>query len=164
MSMTNYMALLAMNQPWNIILYMVLPVGLAETLVATEFFTLYYGNGTDGGCWKKLNKYIGIVLGFYFLAVDIYLLSSVVPHLKWHGPIDVIAVVAYLLGVFPLLAISLLELGAFGKVKDPVKLHFLLLIAFLIISHIAMIFGMLDPNLVSGHAHQMPVHHGHAHG
>lgn len=164
MSMTNYMALLAMNQPWNILLYMVLPVGLAEALVATEFFTLYYSQQAEGSCWKKINKYIGIVLGFYFLAVDIYLLSSVIPHLQWHGPIDVIAVVAYLLGVFPLLGISLFELGVFGQVKNPVKVHFLLLIAFLVVSHIAMIFGMLDPNLIGSQTQAMPMHHGHTHG
>ena len=51
MSMTAYMALLAANQPWNLILFMVIPVACAETLVASEFFVLY-GKAThgDGGC------------------------------------------------------------------------------------------------------------------
>ena len=35
MNMTHYMELLAVNQPWNLILYMVIPVALAEALVAT---------------------------------------------------------------------------------------------------------------------------------
>ena len=39
MVMTNYMDLLAANQPWNLILFMVIPVVLAESLVATEFYT-----------------------------------------------------------------------------------------------------------------------------
>lgn len=38
MMMTNYMDLLAANQPWNLLLFMVIPVGLAEALVATEFY------------------------------------------------------------------------------------------------------------------------------
>ena len=41
MSMTAYMALLAANQPWNLILFMVIPVACAATLVASEFFVLY---------------------------------------------------------------------------------------------------------------------------
>ena len=47
MSMTAYMALLAANQPWNLILFMVIPVACAETLVASEFFVLY-GKATHG--------------------------------------------------------------------------------------------------------------------
>ncbi|OPX91516.1 MAG: hypothetical protein A4E54_00224 [Pelotomaculum sp. PtaB.Bin117] len=39
--MTHYMELLATNQPWNLIFYMAIPVILAETLVATEFFVVY---------------------------------------------------------------------------------------------------------------------------
>ena len=35
MNMTHYMELLATNQPWNLIMYMVIPVALAEALVAT---------------------------------------------------------------------------------------------------------------------------------
>ena len=40
MGMTNYMEILGSNQPWNMILFMLIPVGLAEALVATEFFCL----------------------------------------------------------------------------------------------------------------------------
>ena len=41
MSMTNYMELLMANQPWNLILFMAVPMGLAEAIVASEFFNLY---------------------------------------------------------------------------------------------------------------------------
>ena len=37
MSMTHYMELLAASQPWNLIIYMVIPVALAEALVAMVF-------------------------------------------------------------------------------------------------------------------------------
>ena len=41
MAMTNYMELLMANQPWNLILFMAVPMGLAEAIVASEFFSLY---------------------------------------------------------------------------------------------------------------------------
>ena len=40
MSMTHYMELLATNQPWNLILFMAIPVILAETVAITELFLL----------------------------------------------------------------------------------------------------------------------------
>ena len=36
MAMTHYMELLAVRQPWNLLLFMALPVILAETLAITE--------------------------------------------------------------------------------------------------------------------------------
>ena len=65
------MELLATNQPWNLILFMVIPVGMAEALVATEFFTLYWGEGKNK-YWRLWNKYIGMILGVYFLFVFLY--------------------------------------------------------------------------------------------
>lgn len=148
MVMTHYMELLSLNQPWNLILFMVIPVGLAETLVATEFFTMYFGEGHNQG-WRRWNKYIGMVLGVYFLAVVIYLAVAVVPVIEWRGWVDQLSVYAYMLGVIPLFAITLLEWKVFGP-KDShrqVKVHATLLIAFLVVSHVAMIFGMADPQL-----------------
>ena len=63
MNMTHYMELLATNQPWNLIIYMVIPVVLAEALVATEFFTVFL-RGAKDTAWRKWYKWIGIVLGF----------------------------------------------------------------------------------------------------
>ncbi|BAF58435.1 hypothetical membrane protein [Pelotomaculum thermopropionicum SI] len=74
MSMTHYMELLATNQPWNLIIYMAIPVILAETLVATEFFVVYTHQAT--GKLRTFNKWIGIILGFYFLDILRCKLSS----------------------------------------------------------------------------------------
>jgi hypothetical protein len=41
MNMTHYMELLASNQPWNLLIFMALPVVLAETVAITELYILY---------------------------------------------------------------------------------------------------------------------------
>ncbi len=149
MIMTNYMDLLAANSPWNLILFMVIPVVTAEALVAAEFYTLFLGDGQNDG-WRKLEKKLGIFSGVYFSGVVIYLLTTVVPALAWKGLLDQIAVISYLLGIIPLGGIALLELGILWRDASPAQRtqkHFQLLIGFLVISHIAMIFGMTDPTL-----------------
>lgn len=148
MGMTHYMELLATNQPWNLLIFMAIPVILAETLTATEFFVIF--DRLYDGTLRKFNKVVGIALGFYFLAIFLYLITSVVPGITWRGYSDIIAVWSYLSGVVFLFGIALLELGVIGKneaKETKMKLHFLLLIGFLIVAHIAMIFGMLNPAL-----------------
>ena len=44
MNMTHYMELLAVNQPWNLLIFMAVPVVLAETLAITEFYLLFTRN------------------------------------------------------------------------------------------------------------------------
>ncbi len=155
MVMTHYMELLAVNQPWNLIMYMVIPVFLAEALVATEFFTVFL-RGSNAGGWRIWNKWIGIVLGFYFLGIFLKLTTTVVPTIEWRGIADILAVGAYLSGVIPLFSITLLELGVIGKSKsteEKMKLHFILLTLFLVVAHIAMVFGMVDPTIMGWNPH-----------
>jgi hypothetical protein len=143
------MELLATNQPWNLIIYMAIPVILAETLVATEFFVVY--RQLFKGALRSFNKLIGIILGFYFLGIFLYLMFSVVPTIEWRGWVDVVAVGFYLSGVIPLFGIALVELGLLGggmSDTQKMKLHFILLTAFLVVAHIAMIFGMVNPELL----------------
>lgn len=150
MNMTHYMELLATNQPWNLIIYMVIPVVLAEALVATEFFTVFL-RGAKDTVWRKWNKWIGIVLGFYFLGIFLNLMTTVVPNIEWRGTADILAVGSYLAGVIPLFSITLLELGIIGKGKsenDKMKRHFVLLTVFLVVAHVAMVFGMVDPTIM----------------
>lgn len=149
--MTHYMELLAVNQPWNLIFYMVIPVVLAEALVATEFFTVYLRGSAEQSGWRRWNKILGIVLGFYFFGVFLKLMFTVVPGIQWRGAADILAVGFYLSGVIPLFGIALLEIGVIGKGKseeEAMKLHFLLLTLFLVVAHIAMIFGMVDPAIM----------------
>lgn len=162
--MTNYMELIMSNQPWNLIFFMAIPVTLAESLVVTEFYCLYRN---ESSIWQKLNRQLGIIVGLYFTAIFCYFMINIFPELEWRGGLDKVAVIAYLAGVVPLLSITLLELGVLGKsLGDKVRrqVHFLLLTGFLVVSHIAMIFGMTEPEMPMTHEHMNHEHmHDHMH-
>ncbi len=152
-AMTHYMELLSTNQPWNLLIFMAVPVICAETLAITEFIILFTKN--MHGKARMVNKITGIFAGIYFLGVFIYLfLNAVVPLTSsgdWRGPADVIAVGFYLAGIVPYLGLTLLELGIIGRKRDDqskLKLHVILVSIFLVVAHIAMIFGMLNPDLL----------------
>ncbi len=153
MNMTHYMELLATNQPWNLILFMAIPVILAETVAITELYILYTGKKE----WKigLLSKVAGILGGVYFIGVFIYLLFNAVIPLttswQWRGIWDVIAVWFYLLGVIPLVGIALVDLWLLGKSKnsrESLKIHAIFVGIFLVFAHIAMIFGMVNPTVL----------------
>lgn len=152
MTMTHYMELLATNQPWNLLIFMAGPVILAETLAVTELFILFSRN--LNGSLRKLNRAAGIIAGFYFLGIFIYLMLTAVIPLTivggWRGFADVVAVGFYLSGIIPLLGISLLEIGVIGRWRneeEKLKLHAGFVALFLVVAHVAMIFGMLSPDI-----------------
>ena len=155
MSMTHYMELLAVNQPWNLILFMAIPVILAETVAISELWLLYTRH--YNGAVRVLNRWAGIIGGVYFVGVFFYLvLTAVVPLTMaggWRGPADIIAVLAYLAGVLPLLVIALIDLGVIAKGLDDHRrmgLHAAAVGVFLVVAHVAMVFGMMDPVLLGG--------------
>jgi len=155
--MTHYMELLATNQPWNLLIFMAVPVIFAETLAITELIILFSRNFT--GITRKINRAAGIFVGIYFLGIFLYLFTTAVIPLttngQWRGIADVIAVGFYLLGIIPLGGITLLESGCFRKNKteeERLALHATFVGIFLVVAHIAMIFGMLDPNLLMSHS------------
>jgi hypothetical protein len=150
--MTHYMELLATNQPWNLILFMAIPVILAETIAITELAILFTRNLAGG--LRKLNKVASIIVGLYFTGVFVYLfINAVIPltmNGEWRGFADVVAVGFYLSGIVPLLGMALLDMGIIGGKRTELarlKLHATFIGIFLVVAHIAMIFGMLDPSL-----------------
>lgn len=151
MNMTHYMELLATNQPWNLLYYMVVPVVLAEALVAIEFLIVF--RRQTSGPLKTASKVLSILAGFYFtFAIFFRLLFTAIPGMQWRTAVDFIAVWSYLLGVVPLGALALLEMGIIGKQKSPeekIKSHFVWLTVFLIVAHVAMIFGMVNPQIIA---------------
>ena len=152
MTMTHYMELLATNQPWNLILFMAIPVILAETVAITELYILFTRKTTAVA--NKLNKFASIVGGIYFLGVFIHLMNNAFIPItltnSWRGPADFIAVSSYLLGVVPLIGMALIDIGIIYKNKkreEKLKLHAIFVGTFLVVAHIAMIFGMINPEI-----------------
>ena len=155
MNMTHYMELLAANQPWNLLLFMAVPLILAETLAITELAVLFTRQTT--GLTRTLNRWAGILAGGWFALIFLYLVPTVVFPLTlsggWRGALDVVAVGFYLFGIVPLGGVALLELGLIGKSRDErgkLKLHVTFVAIFLVTAHVAMIAGMLDPALMQG--------------
>ena len=162
MNMTHYMQLLADNQPWNLLIFMAIPVVLAETLAITELYILFTRK-FDGFVYH-LNRFSGTTVGLYFIGVIAYLMTTaVLPITKngeWRTAIDVIAVGSYLIGGLPLIWIALQEFGFVNKALDQMgklRVHAICVALFLVFGHIAMIAGMLDPSLLGykGDGHQM---------
>lgn len=148
------MELLASNQPWNLLVFMAVPVILAETIAITELAILFLRDRAPQ--WvRSISRSAGILAGIYFTGVFVYLMATAVVPLTtggaWRGIGDVIAVLSYLLGVVPLAGIALLELGFIGRARDlegKLKLHATFVGIFLVVAHIAMIFGMLSPEVL----------------
>jgi len=168
MSMTHYMGLLAANQPWNLVLFMAGPVILAETLAITELVLLF--SRTPSGWVGALNRYAGLLVGPLMVGIGIYLIRTAVVPLTtggaWRGPADVIAVLSYLLAAVPLIGITGVELGLLGRQDErrARRLHATFVGVFLVVAHVAMIVGMLDPavlgwqasHVMTGSATEMP--------
>ncbi len=153
MNMTHYMELLAVNQPWNLILFMAIPVILAETLAITELYLLFTRH-FDGKV-HLINRFSGIAVGIYFVGIIFYMIThAVIPITQageWRTVIDIIAVGTYLIAGLPLIWIALQECGLVNKTLDhmaKLKIHAICVALFLVFGHIAMISGMLDPSIL----------------
>ena len=163
MNMTHYMELLAVNQPWNLIIFMAIPVILAETLAITELYLLFTRK-FDGAVYY-LNRFAGIAVGIYFIGIIYYIVTNaIIPITKageWRTMIDVIAVFTYVIAGLPLIWIALQELGFVNKALDQMgrlKIHAICVALFLVFGHIAMIAGMADPSILGykgADTHQM---------
>lgn len=174
MSMTHYMQLLADNQPWNLLIFMAIPIVLAETLAITELYILFTRK-FQGLVWN-LNRFSGAAVGLYFIGIIAYLvITAVIPITQsgeWRTVIDMIAVGSYLIAGLPLIWIALQEFGLVNKqcnTEGKLKVHAICVALFLVFGHIAMISGMLDPGLLGyqntshsmGAPATMPNDHGH---
>jgi hypothetical protein len=149
MGMTHYMELLAVHQPRNLLVFMAVPVVLAETLAITELVVLFAQAATPA--WvRTTSRVAGLLAGPVMLAIFLHLFVNAVVPLTlsggWRGPADVIAVLFYLSGTIPLVGITVVELGLVGTDDaGALKLHATFIAIFLVVAHVAMIFGMLDP-------------------
>jgi hypothetical protein len=157
------MELLAVNQPWNLIIFMAIPIILAETLAITELYLLFTRK-FDGAVYY-LNRFAGIAVGVYFVGIIYYIvMNAIIPITQageWRTAIDVIAVSTYVIAGLPLIWIALQELGLVNRALDQMgklKIHATCVALFLVFGHIAMIAGMVDPSILGykgANAHQM---------
>ena len=178
MSSTHYMDLLMQNSPWNLILFMAIPVVLAETIAITELLIPLLSKKAE--MTKKVNRVCGVLAGVAFIGIILYLVPAVVLPLASNGDfrtwVDVVAIFSYLLAGIPMILLALLNLKLLFKHAEPKKRNVIrisLLAAFLVLSHIAMIFGMVDPSIAGYQPekqsvemnHSMPDHsmHDHSH-
>ena len=166
MNMTHYMELLATNQPWNLLIFMAIPIVLAETLAITELYLLSTRNYS--GWVHSLNRVTGITVGLYFLGVIVYLLKTAVFPItqagEWRTVIDVIAVGSYLIGGLPLMYIAFQEFGwvnAQATAESKRQTHAICVALFLVFGHVAMIAGMLAPSLLGYVSEDMSEMHNH---
>ena len=163
MAMTHFMELLATNQPWNLIIFMAIPVVLAETLAITELYLLF--TRKFEGLAYSLNRFAGISVGIYFIGIIIYIMTNAVIPItqagEWRTSADVIAVGSYVIAGLPLILIALQELGLINRQlihERKLKIHAICVALFLVFGHIAMITGMLDPTVLGykeTNVHQM---------
>ncbi len=152
MSMTHYMELLATNQPWNLLLFMAVPVILAETIAILELYLLF--TRRMEGRARLVSRIAGIVAGIYFAGIIAYLIPHAVLPItqagEWRTPVDVLAVGAYLLSGIPLVLIALQDMKLLDRRRPEASRmarHAVFVGAFLVLAHVAMIAGMLDPQV-----------------
>ena len=158
MNMTHYMELLAHNQPWNLIFFMAIPVVCAETAAVAELLALAQ-NLPESSPLCALRRAAARAGALWMAGILAYLAPNVLWPLAsqgaWRGASDAVAVAGYALSLVPFI---LLALPAVQKDNPKAKLRrAALLSAFLALAHVAMIFGMLEPD-----APLNPPEHGHA--
>lgn len=152
MLMTQYMSLLMANSPYNLIFFMVVPMVIAETIAITEIVLLFSSkpllkvHGLNSIC-TFISGIVMLVLGFLFIK------ELVLPANEqnlWKGWIDYASALLFMAAVIPLVLMSLLQVNLiFRKANKRTKMavKIVLLSIYLVTSHAAMVFGMLDPAL-----------------
>ena len=152
MLMTQYMSLLMANSPYNLIFFMVVPMVIAETIAITEIVLLFSSkpllkvHSLNSIC-TFISGIVMLVLGFLFIK------ELVLPANEqnlWKGWIDYASALLFMAAVIPLVLMSLLQVNLiFRKANKRTKMavKIVLLSIYLVTSHTAMVFGMLDPAL-----------------
>ena len=145
MVMSTYMDLLGLHAPWFLILFMVIPMTLAELILAAEIFSLLKGQPSKSS-WNAFKKVASLAFIFLFL----YLVLYFVPSISLKGPLDSLSIYSYLLAILPAIYLLAMECGFIGKHWDEerqVIRHAVTVFVFVALTHLAMVFGMLDPQL-----------------
>lgn len=152
MLMTQYMSLLMANSPYNLIFFMVVPMVIAETIAITEIILLFSSKPLLKV--HSLNSICTFISGIVMLVlVFLFIKELVLPANEqnlWKGWIDYASALLFMVAVVPLVLMSLLQVNLiFRKANKRTKMavKIVLLSIYLVTSHAAMVFGMLDPAL-----------------
>ena len=153
MLMTQYMSLLMANSPYNLIFFMVVPMVIAETIAITEIVLLFSSKPLLKV--HSLNSICTFISGIVMhVLVFLFIKELVLPANEqnlWKGWIDYASALLFMVAVVPLVLMSLLQVNLiFRKANKRTKMavKIVLLSIYLVTSHAAMVFGMLDPALV----------------
>lgn len=145
---THYMDLLMQNSPWNLIVFMAIPVILAETIAVTDLFLLKSPGAHP--TLAKVNRIAAILAGATFVAIIAYFIPKVIIPLAAAGEfrtwVDAVAIFSYVLAGIPMILLALVNLNLVFR-KSAAIASIILLASFLALSHVAMIFGMVDPGI-----------------
>ncbi len=152
MLMTQYMSLLMANSPYNLIFFMVVPMVIAETIAITEIILLFSSKPLLKV--HSLNSICTFISGIVMLVlVFLFIKELVLPANEqnlWNGWIDYASALLFMVAVVPLVLMSFLQVNLiFRKANKRTKMavKIVLLSIYLVTSHAAMVFGMLDPAL-----------------
>ena len=143
---THYMGLLMANQPWNLLVFMVVP------------FVLIYGGLVPaklGLVPPSVGRLVTPVLAAYYAAAAAYLIRYAAWPLTtgagWRGPADWIAVIGYIATAVPILGLTV---ATFTSTSDRARNWWFYSVV--VLAHVAMSFGMLAPFVLGwaepGHA------------
>lgn len=149
MVMSTYMDLLGLHAPWFLILFMVIPMTLAELILAAEIFSLLKGQPSKSS-WNAFKKVSSLALSLVFIFLFLYLVLYFVPSVSLKGPLDSLSIYSYLLAILPAIYLLAMECGFIGKHWDEERQgvrHAVTVFVFVALTHLAMVFGMLDPQL-----------------
>lgn len=152
MLMTQYMSLLMANSPYNLIFFMVVPMVIAETIAITEIVLLFSSKPLLKV--HSLNSICTFISGIVMLVlVFLFIKELVLPANEqnlWKGWIDYASALLFMVAVVPLVLMSLLQVNLFfrkANKRTKMAVKIVLLSIYLVTSHAAMVFGMLDPAL-----------------
>lgn len=151
--MSHYFELLTANQPWNLLIYMIIPLGLVVCVAVSELFVLY--RKETHGFFKYLNMASGYAATLFFSWVFATLLMStwvpktLVPSPSWNGLLDFLSFTFYLGCIFPLWGMALTDLPWVDIRKRPERrllIHACFLALLLIFYALSLALGFLNPS------------------
>lgn len=148
-AMTHYMEWLSLNQPWNLILFMLIPMTLAECVLASEIFSAFCKEPLSA-VWVKLRRALSMILGVYFTVLAVWWYAVYVSGIEsYRGTVDVLAVALFFATVIPALLLVISEWRS-RQVRNFERrgftAHVLTIFGFVLFTHLAMVFGMLSPS------------------